>query len=93
MWGDAVGCSDLDPTGQWLEALRLMQSALEILDDSEAPGDAGSHLDVAISRLERLVGSRAMGDVHQLRRQIEEGLILAKIEGPPESASLWDERS
>ena len=32
-------------------ALAKMQSALEILDELDAPADIGAHLDLAISRL------------------------------------------
>jgi len=34
-----------------LEALRLMQEALQNLDEAHAPSDVGAHLDQAIQRL------------------------------------------
>lgn len=37
-------------------ALDQMVDALEILDELEAPGDIGSHLDHAIARLEAMLG-------------------------------------
>lgn len=33
------------------EALNCMQSALQLLDDAEAPADVGAHLDLAVCRL------------------------------------------
>jgi hypothetical protein len=37
-------------------ALRMMNAALEILDEIDAPGDVASHLDLAICRLEKSLG-------------------------------------
>lgn len=34
-----------------LEALQMMERALAVLDENEAPGDIGAHLDLAIERL------------------------------------------
>lgn len=36
----------------WSEALALMQRALAMLDESQAPAHIGAHLDLAIIRLE-----------------------------------------
>ena len=38
------------------QALQQMSAALEILDDLDAPGEVGSHLDLAICRLEQHLG-------------------------------------
>ena len=34
------------------EALALMRSALQLIDDAEGPADVGAHLDLAIARLD-----------------------------------------
>ena len=39
------------------EALKLMRSALQLLDENEGPYDAGAHLDDAINRLEEWLDS------------------------------------
>lgn len=39
------------------EALRLMTLALEILDREKAPPDVGAHLDLAMQRLRKTIGS------------------------------------
>lgn len=38
-------------TGTWDDALAAMRRALHILDETQAPGDIGAHLDLAIARL------------------------------------------
>jgi hypothetical protein len=38
------------------EALELMQRALRILDQQQAPADIGAHLDLAIERLKAALG-------------------------------------
>ena len=44
-------------TERLLEALHLMTSALNILDQEKAPGDVGAHLDLAIERLRQSMNS------------------------------------
>ncbi|HEX6785390.1 MAG TPA: hypothetical protein VF098_12165 [Sphingomicrobium sp.] len=39
-----------------VDALRLMEQALELLDRSNAPFDVGAHLDLAICRLREGLG-------------------------------------
>lgn len=41
-----------------VEALRLMQEALDILDREKAPSDISAHLDLAIQRLNRTLAVR-----------------------------------
>lgn len=46
----------------WSDALALMQRALAMLDESEAPAQIGAHLDLAIIRLqEHLAGAAQEG--------------------------------
>ena len=40
-----------------LNALSMMESALEILDDADAPGHIGAHLDLAAARLREYLAS------------------------------------
>lgn len=44
------------------QALERMLSALRILDELEAPGDIGSHLDLAIARLRQRFALPAEAD-------------------------------
>jgi len=73
------------------EALQHMQAALDVLDQTGAPTDIGSHLDLAICRLELALGAGCRDrNVHQLRRQITERLA-AEIQDPPDRRLLiWD---
>ncbi len=41
-------------------ALQLMEEALELLDQCDAPADIGAHLDLAIQRLRCLVSARQL---------------------------------
>lgn len=41
---------------QLAEALDLMAEALELLDDIGAPGEIGANLDLAMTRLETVLG-------------------------------------
>lgn len=41
---------------QLAEALDLMAAALELLDDIGAPGEIGANLDLAMTRLETVLG-------------------------------------
>lgn len=43
--------ADLD--GAITQAIDLVTEALAILDDAEAPGDIGAHLDLALHRMRR----------------------------------------
>lgn len=47
---------DLRSRRQLSRALGEMKEALRILDELEAPGEIGSHLDLAIARLEKQLG-------------------------------------
>lgn len=42
-----------------LEALSRMASALESLDEADAPADIGAHLDLAICRLKDILAERS----------------------------------
>ncbi|MDP9423684.1 MAG: hypothetical protein M3Q19_12790 [Pseudomonadota bacterium] len=55
-------------------ALRNMRAALDILDDIDAPGDIAWHLDLAICRLEKILGtgSYAQTSVQSLISQVED---------------------
>ena len=88
-----MGCCSESRRGDWAQALRLMESALEMLDASGAPGDAASHLDLAIARLESVIGPVGVGDPHHLRRQIEEALALGGIGLEPRGVPIWDKHS
>ena len=37
------------------DAMMLMQQALQLLDETQAPGDIGAHLDLAIVRLSQAI--------------------------------------
>ena len=43
-------------------ALQLLQSALELLDQADAPADIGAHLDLTIVRVRELLDAPAAGD-------------------------------
>jgi hypothetical protein len=40
------------------DALEQMESALQILDDLDAPADIGAHLDLALHRLRQEIGRK-----------------------------------
>lgn len=42
--------------GSLNDALAYIEAALQILDDSTAPGDIGAHLDLAMHRLREEIG-------------------------------------
>ena len=44
------------------QALELMRSALELLDEANAPADLGAHLDLAICRLEEVIHAPLRAD-------------------------------
>lgn len=78
---------------KWNEALRQMQSALDALDETEAPADIGSHLDLAICRLEHALGcDSADNSVQQLRAEIENALA-ASVDLPKTDRPLWSFQS
>lgn len=70
------------------EALDHMTEALEILDITGAPGNVGSHLDLAICRLEEVL------DVHDrsldLEAELSEALSITCLESKP--VLVWDQR-
>jgi hypothetical protein len=47
--------------GNLEQALSYVQSALEILDSSQAPADIGAHLDLAMCRLQEFLGHETSG--------------------------------
>src|SRR5438552_15924878 len=59
------------------QARRLMNEALDILDELGATGDVGSHLDLALCRLENHlgVGAPGMGGAQELRVALERELL------------------
>jgi hypothetical protein len=57
----------------WSEALALMQRALAMLDESQAPAQIGAHLDLAIIRLEEHL-SDASAAAEEFRRNIRRSL-------------------
>jgi hypothetical protein len=57
---------------QWNKALVRMEEALTILDDADAPPKIGSHLDLAICRLQdSLNGKPPATLIEQLREEME----------------------
>ena len=59
--GLTSGGSAHSPNGDGVaEALDLMARALELLDASAAPADAGAHLDLAMHRLREWIGDEAI---------------------------------
>lgn len=55
----------------WSEALALMQRALGMLDESQAPAQIGAHLDLAIVRLQEHLSDAASDDVRpSIRRSL-----------------------
>jgi hypothetical protein len=75
---------------KWNAALKHMQSALDMLDDSGAPGDIGSHLDLAICRLEDALGcDPADNTIQQLQAEIENALTTPTTEESRSDALLW----
>lgn len=44
--------NDALPSQLCADALRKLQQALSLLDQAEAPGDIGAHVDLAIARLQ-----------------------------------------
>lgn len=56
-------------------ALAKMQEALRLLDEAGAPGDIGSHLDLAIAKLEARLGGGPWLD--------ENALLLSSLAAEP----------
>lgn len=44
------------------KALICMESALQLLDEADAPADIGAHLDLAISRLKQVLPQSSASD-------------------------------
>lgn len=57
----------------WSEALALMQHALAMLDESQAPAQIGAHLDLAIIRLQEHL-SDASAAAEEFSRSIPRSL-------------------
>lgn len=72
-------------------ALRMMHAALEILDEIDAPGDIASHLDLAICRLERSLGTgpHAKTGVQTLFCQLQNELAKESFPADPQ-ANPWE---
>ena len=81
-----------DPKLLWTKALQHMECALEILDETDAPAQVGSHLDLAICRLENVLGDFTAQDVHQLRRHLQEEWVR-QHELEKATDAFWDNRS
>lgn len=74
---------------KWNLALQRMQSALDTLDESAAPAEIGSHLDLAICRLEDALGCNpADNTIQQLQAEIENALAMSK-DVTKSDTSLW----
>ena len=75
---------------KWSEALRQMRSALDALDDSGAPGDIGSHLDLAICRLEDAIGFSGEDNTFQrLLTEVESALADPSADGAKAGIFPW----
>lgn len=70
--------------GELSQALALMRAALDILDEVEAPGEIGSTLDLAISRLAEMLGdaASATGGAQPLLDQLERALSQSDSHRP-----------
>lgn len=74
----------------WVEALQHMLSALDMLDETGAPGDVGSHLDLAICRLEKALGHDDRNNtVKSLRTELERAFISPPEKVTASDAPLW----
>jgi hypothetical protein len=81
--------TDSLPLVQWGQALDHMQSALKILDESQAPDDIGPHLDLAMSRLEHAMGrDPAENSALSLHQQIDEAFAAVMAERPKDAPAL-----
>jgi hypothetical protein len=53
------------PTSNWqlhLDALKQLQSAIELLDRANAPGHIAAHVDLAMHQLQDLIDSEVAGE-------------------------------
>jgi hypothetical protein len=75
----------------WRQALNHMQSALILLDESDAPEDVAAHLDLALCRLEVAMGrSSDENSVPGLHKQIEDAFASVMEDAPLEpAATAW----
>lgn len=73
------------------KALRLMTDALDILDDLRAPGVIGSTLDIAIARLEEVLGhgDHEENDLETLNIQVKRELSTGSTSSEPKP-SPWE---
>jgi hypothetical protein len=80
-----------DPEADLSAALAQMIGALRILDEAGAPGDIGSHLDLAIARLEERLGviGRQPEPADLLLIRLAAGFDAA-AEGRMRPARAWD---
>lgn len=72
-------------------ALYLMTQALDILDELSAPGEIGSTLDLAVTRLEKFLdhGGHSATCAHMLISQLERELAAAHT-GNESKPSPWE---
>lgn len=77
---------EIAPARQLLSrALFQLTEALEILDSVGAPGDIGSHLDLAIARLERQLGVEG-----SMAAQVDDLFArLSQDQGTSAAAACW----
>lgn len=75
------------------KALRLMTQALDVLDEIAAPCEIGSYLDLAVTRLENLLGhdEEATGGVQELMAKLEREYLISRGESELQP-SPWDFR-
>ena len=72
------------------EALRLMSSSLDMLDETAAPAEIGAYLDHAIHRLENSLGLELTGEVAVSRLLKDLGPGVANDSGRERGApSPW----
>lgn len=78
-------------TPELSEALDLMASALEILDQADAPGRIGATLDLAISSLSAVVGQRerASARLNPLAEGLEQ-LLPKSSPLAPHQSDPWE---
>jgi hypothetical protein len=51
------------------DALQLLEGALQIMDDSDAPGHIGAHLDLALCQLREHLGTATFDQPNLIREE------------------------
>jgi hypothetical protein len=90
--GETMDVIERSPTeAKWHEALQCMEAALDTLDVTGAPPDIGSHLDLAICRLECALGRGATeNSIHELQGELERALADgATADGGVSDSGIW----